>query len=74
MTMSSPKRCRNLSAPEPRRFLRILEAAEYMGTTPWQVRTLIWKRAIPFIPIGKRFVLDKHDLDLYMESLKTDAA
>jgi len=72
--MSSNKPCRTLAAPEPRRHLRILEAAEYMNTTPWQVRTLIWKQAIPVIPIGKRHVLDQRDLDLYMQSQKTEVA
>ncbi len=74
MKMSSAKRCRTLSTVEPRRYLRILEAAEYMNTTPWQVRTLIWKEAIPVIRIGKRLILDRFDLDLYMESLKSGAA
>ena len=65
----SNARCR--TAAEPRRYLRILEAAEYMNTTPWQVRTLIWSGAIPVIRIGKRNVLDRCDLDLYMQRLKT---
>ena len=70
--MSSTKRCRTILPPEPseRRYLRIDEAAQYASTTEWQIRTLIWKRAIPFISIGKRHVLDRLDLDIYLQNQK----
>lgn len=57
-----------------RRYLRIAEAAAYLNTTPWQIRTLIWNRAIPYMAIGKRHVLDKRDLDLYVQNAKVGAA
>jgi excisionase family DNA binding protein len=59
---------------EERRYLRIAEAAEYLGATPWFVRTLIWTKAIPFIPMGKRHVLDRQDLDAYIENAKVGTA
>jgi len=34
------------------------------------IRNLIWKRAIPHIQIGKRFLLDRADLDSYVEKNK----
>lgn len=34
------------------RLLRIAEAIAYLSTTVRAVRTLIWRRGIPFVPIG----------------------
>jgi excisionase family DNA binding protein len=60
--------------PEERRYLRIAEAAQYLGATPWFIRSLIWAKAIPFIPMGKRFLLDRDDLDTYATNQKTRLA
>jgi excisionase family DNA binding protein len=67
------KRCRTL-ADLDRRYLRIAEAAEYLGATPWFIRTLIWNKAIPVIPMGKRHLVDRDDLDNYAQSMKTAIA
>jgi len=73
--MSSIKRCRTISPPDPeRRYLRIAEAAQYANTTEWQIRTLIWRKAIPFIFIGKRQILDRLDLDIYLQNQKARVA
>lgn len=69
----STAKCRTFSDPN-RRYFRIAEAAAYLNSTPWFIRTLIWKRAIPFITIGKRHVIDRQDLDLYVENAKTGTA
>jgi excisionase family DNA binding protein len=55
------------------RLLRIPEAAAYLSTTVRAVRTLIWRREIPFVPIGKRYLIDKNDLDAYIEKAKRTA-
>jgi excisionase family DNA binding protein len=52
------------------RLLRIGEAAHYIGATPWFVRSLIWGREIPFVKLGKRLLLDRGDLDRYVDSQK----
>jgi excisionase family DNA binding protein len=39
------------------------EAAHYLGCTLWSVRELIWKRRIPYKRFGKRFQVDRKDLD-----------
>lgn len=73
--MSIPKRCRTIEAPEPEhRYLRIAEAAAYLGSTEWFIRTLTWKKAIPFTILGKRHVFDRVDLDAYMQNLKVGTA
>jgi len=55
---------------EPR-LLRIAEAATYLGATCWYVRSLIWAGGIPFLKLGKRFVIDRADLDAFINAQKT---
>jgi excisionase family DNA binding protein len=52
------------------RLLTIPSAAAYLSCSVWSIRNLIWKRAIPHIQIGKRFLLDRADLDSYVEKNK----
>ena len=47
--------------PEP--FLvDINGAAKLLSSTPWTIRGLPWARKIPFIKVGKRFLIDPADL------------
>ena len=55
--------------PEPR-LLGIKQAATYLSTTVWCVRSLIWDRKIPHVKLGKAYLLYRADLDRYVESLK----
>ncbi len=71
--MSSPKP-RPESTPNPRRYFKIREAAAYIGGTEWFIRTLGWSKAIPFSKIGKSFVYDRDDLDVYMQNAKSAVA
>ena len=52
------------------RLLTIPMAAAYLSCSVWSIRNLIWNRAIPHIQIGKRFLLDRADLDSYVEKNK----
>jgi len=61
------------SKPVPR-LLRISEAARYLSTTTWFIRSLIWSHSIPFLQLGKRHLIDVQDLDAYVDSQKTGAA
>ena len=56
------------------RLLRIKQAAEYLSVTPWFVRSLIWSRAIPFLLLGKRHLIDRADLDTYVDRMKGEFA
>jgi len=47
--------------PEPL-LVEINGAAKLLSSTPWTVRGLLWARKIPFIKIGKRFLIDPADL------------
>lgn len=45
------------------RLLTLPEAAHYLGCTLWSVRELIWKGQLPYTRFGKRFQVDRCDLD-----------
>lgn len=47
----------------PHRLLTLPEAAQYLGCTIWSVRELIWKGQLPYTRFGKRFQVDRQDLD-----------
>lgn len=53
-----------------RRLLTIQAAAHYLSTTAWAIRSLIWSREVPFLRLGKRFLLDVRDLDAYVDRSK----
>jgi excisionase family DNA binding protein len=61
---------KNTIAVEPR-LLNIKAAAHYLSTTVWLMRTLIWKRAIPFLKLGNAYIFDKQDLDAFITASKT---
>ncbi len=63
--------------PAPRiapRLLRIADAAEYLSCTFGFIQTLMHERTIPVVVLGKRHLLDKSDLDLYVDRIKEEQA
>ena len=57
------------SVSEPR-LLSQQEAARYLGISYWTVRDLVFRREIPFIKIGRRILIDRLDLDAYLDRSK----
>jgi excisionase family DNA binding protein len=60
-------------APASGRYLTVKAAAAYIGATVWCVRQLIWDRKVPFVRLGNRYVIDRVDLDTFMQSQKAPA-
>jgi excisionase family DNA binding protein len=54
-------------------MLTVKDAAVYLGTTVWQVRTLVWKKQLTALRLGHRQVFDRSDLDAFIEKLKRAA-
>jgi excisionase family DNA binding protein len=67
MARSSPERPR-------KRLYTINQAAEYLGRSPWAVRSMIWTGKLPAVRDGKRLLLDVHDLDRWIEASKVSYA
>lgn len=47
------------------RWLDIKGAAAYLGVTVSFVRSLLWDGEVAFIRGGKRFIVDRQDLDAW---------
>ncbi len=57
-----------------RRGLRIKEAADYIGSTPWFIEVAVRQRKIPAHKLGRHYVLFKDDLDNYIERVRMGGA
>ena len=49
------------------RLMRIQDAAKYLSATTWQVETLLREKIIPSFVLGKPRVVDRLELDRYVE-------
>ena len=56
------------------RYLTVPEAAQYMRTTEGTLRQWISKgdRDIPFIKLGRRVLLDIHDIDAWLAEQRVE--
>lgn len=56
--------------PAVRRGLRIKEAADYIGSTPWFIEVAVRSKKIPAHKLGRHYVIFKDDLDAYVNHLR----
>jgi excisionase family DNA binding protein len=52
------------------RLLTVKQAAQYLSTSAWAMRTLGWSGTIPPVRIGRRVLFDVRDLDRYVDAAK----
>lgn len=55
-------------------LLAIPAAARALGCTVWAMRALLWDGKIPFIKIGRRFLVDPADLRAFIAREKSERA
>jgi len=55
------------------RLLRIQDAAKYLSASIWQVETLLREKTIPSFALAKRRVVDRLELDQYVERRNAEA-
>jgi excisionase family DNA binding protein len=53
--------------------MRIQDAARYLSATTWQIETLLRENKIPSFVLGKRRVIDRLELDRYVERRNAEA-
>ena len=53
-----------------KRWLTVQESARYLSVSVFCVRDAIWGGSLPFVKAGKRFIIDRLDLDRWAESRK----
>jgi excisionase family DNA binding protein len=51
---------------ETPRALTIPHAARYLSCSVKFVRSLIWKRELKYVKVGRRFIIDRHELDRWL--------
>jgi excisionase family DNA binding protein len=64
------------TAVEPtnqQRYFRVVEAAAYLRCAKWAVAAAIRTKKLPYIPVGKRYVLLREDLDAFAASQRVAA-
>ena len=59
------------SPPLTPRLLTVKQAAAYTSATVWAIRQLLWSHALPHIAIGRRFLIDRADLDGYIDAQRS---
>jgi excisionase family DNA binding protein len=61
---------RELHERPKKRLYTIPQAAEYLGRSPWAVRSIIWSGKLPAVRDGKRVLVDVYDVDRWIEHNK----
>ena len=56
------------------RLLRISQVAAYLGCSVWAVRDLLRRKELTKIPLGRKFLVDRNQVDAYIERVKARAA
>jgi len=57
----------NPSPVLPPRGLRILDAAHYMGVTPWYVEEIIRWGELPALKLCRHYTILREDLDAFLD-------
>ncbi len=50
------------------RLVTIKQAAAYCSCAVWAIRQAIWSRELPACMIGKRYLIDRADLDAFIDA------
>ena len=72
--MSLQKRFKKPTAPvvtiSGPRLLSAKDAAAYLGAHVWAIRQMVRNREMPYVQIGRKHLIDKVDLDKFIEKNK----
>jgi excisionase family DNA binding protein len=53
-----------------KRILTLKECVEEYGVSLWFWRRMLWDGALPFIRVGRKQLLDRRDIEKFLESRK----
>jgi excisionase family DNA binding protein len=54
-----------------KRWMRIEEAAEYLGVTLTAMKAAVRNGEIPHVLFGRRYIIDRRAIDAYLEGLQS---
>ena len=71
--MIEKKTARLINNQSTPRLLPLKQAAEVLGLTVWGMRERIWAGQIPVVkfPGGRKFYVDSHDLEAFIQANKS---
>ena len=52
------------------RLLTVKQAARLLGTTPASLYSMVWRREVPFVKLGRSLRFDVEDLNALIEAAK----
>ncbi len=55
-------------SPITPRLVTIKQAAAYCSCAVWAIRQAIWSKELPACVIGKRYLIDRGDLDSFIDA------
>lgn len=61
---------REIQLGEGVRLLNVKEAACLLGTTPGSLYSMVWRREVPFVKLGRSLRFDVNDLEELIEAAK----
>lgn len=64
---------RAVTPPVISRGLRIREAAEYMGVSPWFIELKIRSKELPALRLCRHYTLLREDLDAFLDAQRRSA-
>lgn len=66
----APLQCRigPLNNASARHHQAIKQAAAYCSCSVWAIRNVIWSRELPACKIGRRYLIDRGDLDRFIDA------
>jgi excisionase family DNA binding protein len=69
-SLTSPANPSRTSTPLPitPRLVTIKQAAAYCSCSVWAIRDVIWSRELPACKIGRRYLIDRGDLDRFIDA------
>jgi len=58
----------SIQLPITPRLVTIKQAAAYCSCSVWSIRQAIWSKELPACMIGKRYLIDRADLDRFIDA------
>ncbi len=59
-----------INEPHGPRLLDVKTAAQFLGISPWTLRELQWRGALPYVKFNRLIYFDVEDLNRFIEKNK----
>ena len=70
MTAQNTQPSSKLSSAAQVRLFSLQDAATFLSVSYWTLRNLVWRGDLPSVQVGRRILIDREDLERFIESRK----